>query len=293
MKTNNHPLIFSSFFLGISFILVVVLQKYLVLFFHHTITFCREMAKTISFGLADKLGIFVALTFFLMISITLIKFFSLLFKTWSMRRNLQEKTISINKNYVVVDSSKPFAFCFGIINPKIYVSNKLIRILSKKEFKTVIAHENYHLKNHDTIVLSLASILQSLFPYLPIISDLIKNYRIDRELMADQFAVLQSGGNNNLIAVLKKLLNDKSQYSYSSIPAIAELDTLEPRINKLINNYDFVKRFKLKNLIISFISVFILVSLAILPVNAVELHSSADDVAILCVDKMMSTYYTL
>lgn len=292
MKLNNHILAFSGLFLGISAILLVVLQKYLPLFLHHTVTFCQEMAKTISFGLPNNLGIVIASILFIVILITLTKLLMIVINMWFRRRDLYKNIVYKNSNYIVVNSSTPFAFCFGIISPRIYVSNKLIQILSKEEFRTVIAHENYHLKSHDTITLSLASVFESLFPYFPIISDVIKHYKIERELMADQFAIIESGGNRNLISVLKKLLKYKPQFSFAGIPAIAEIDTLEPRINKLINNQHFVKKFKLRNLIISFMSFIILATLAIIPVNTAEVHSKGEDTVILCVDNKMSTYYT-
>lgn len=293
MKLNNHLLAFSSLFLGISSILLVVLKKYLPLFLHQTITFCQEMAKTISFGLPNNLGIIIASISLLIIFVTITKLLIMLINIWLTKRHLYKNTIYSTNSYVVVNSYKPFAFCFGIISPRIYVSNKLIQILSKKELEVVIAHENYHLKSHDTITLSLANIFESLFPYLPIIFDIVKHYRIERELMADEFAIIESGGNRNLISVLKKLLKYKPQFSYAGIPAIAEIDTLTPRINKLVNNYDFIKKFRFRNLIISFISVLVLVTLAIIPVSTAEIHSSGDDTVILCVDNKMSTYYTL
>lgn len=210
-----------------------------------------------------------------------------------MRSDLYKNIISKNGNLYVINSSKPFAFCFGIIRPKVYISNKLKSLLTKKELEVVIAHENYHLKSHDTITLTLANFFESLFPYFPIISDVIKHYRIERELMADQFAILESGGNKDLVNVLKKLLKFRPSFSYAGIPTIAEIDTLEPRINKLINNQHFVKKFKLRNLIISFMSVLILVTLAIIPIKTAEVHTRGGDTVVLCVDKKMSSYYTL
>lgn len=293
MKLNNHLLVFSGLFLGISSVLLVVLQKYTLIFLHHTVTFCQEMAKTISFGLPNNLGIVIATTLFIVIFITIIKLLMIIINMWFMRRDLYKNIISINSNFIVINSLKPFAFCFGIVKPKVYISNKLKCLLTKRELKVVVAHENYHLKSHDTITSMLVNIFESLFPYLPTISDVIKHYRIERELMADQFAIIESGGNKDLINVLKKLLKYRPEFSFAGIPAIAEVDTLEPRINKLINNQHFVKRFNCNNLIISFMSILILVTLAIIPINTAEVHSKGDDTVILCVDRKMSTYYTM
>lgn len=293
MKLNKYLIIFIGIFLGINIILFTVLNKYFLVFLHHSITLCQEMAKTISFGLPNNLGIVIVSILFMVIFIAIIKLSIEMINMWFLKRNLYKNIVSINNNFIVINSSKPFAFCFGIINPKIYVSNKLIQILSKRELKSVLLHESHHLKKHDTTTLLFATVFESLTPYFPFIKDMVRHYRIERELMADQFAILESGGDKDLINVLKKLLKYKPQFSFAGIPAIAEIDTLEPRINKLINNQHFVKKFKLRNLIISFMSVLTLVTLVIIPVNTAEVHSKGNDTVILCVDKNMSTYYTL
>ena len=111
--------------------------------------------------------------------------------------------------------------------------------------------------------------------------------------MADKFAILELGNSNDLINVLKKLLKYESQINFARVPAIADIDTLEPRINKLVNNEHFIKKFKFKNIIISFLSITFLTALALIPVNTSEIHTKDSDSVVLCVDKNMSSYYTL
>ena len=293
MRINKHFLILSSLFIGISLLLFAIFRKYLPLFLHDTVIFCQNMVKAIAFGLPNNLGI-TFITFLLLIVLTILTRILIIFiRIRRMKVNLHKNIISKNKHFFLVNSSEPFAFCFGLVNPKVYISSKLNSLLTEKELKAVIAHEKYHLKNHDTITLLLARIFEILFPYFPIITDLVKHYRIESELLADQSAILASGGNKDLINVLEKLLKYKPQLSYLGIPAIAEIDLLEPRINKLIDNKHFIKTYKRKNIFVSLASFIILICLAIIPISTAEIHLKDGDSVILCVDKNMSTYYTL
>ena len=91
--------------------------------------------------------------------------------------------------------------------PKIYISTGLLSHLTKKELEAVLRHEQYHLENHDTFTMIVASVAHSLFPFFPLVSDLINKYRIDREIRADKFAVSKIGDQYPLVSVLKNFLH--------------------------------------------------------------------------------------
>jgi len=198
MKLNKHVTTFIGIFLGINIILFITINKYFSILFHQTIYICQEMAKTLLSSLPNNIGLIVFGALFLIIAITAIRLLVAIFKIISFKMMLNKNFVSSSNNISIINSPKPIAFCFGIRNPKIYVSTKLIKILTKEELEIVIAHENYHLKNHDTQVLTLATILESLTPYFPVLTDLIKNYKVERELLADEFAISNSN-NKNLI----------------------------------------------------------------------------------------------
>ena len=250
------------------------------------------MAKTLVSSLPNNIGLVVFGALFLIIVLTIIKLVVAIFKMVSLKMMLNKNLISSSNEIYIVNSTKPFAFCFGIRNPKIYLSTKIIKILTKKELEVVIAHESYHLKSHDTQVLTLATILESLTPYFPVLTDLIRNYKIERELLADQFAISNSN-HKNLMNVLKKLLKQNIEFDYAGLPAIADVDTLEVRINRLINNKKFSKKYSLRNIVISSVCLSIFIFLILIPVKTTELHATGSDAVILCVDKKMSSYYTL
>ena len=89
---------------------------------------------------------------------------------------------------MTIQSEKPFAFCFGIRSPKIYVSSALISLFTKDEFETILCHEKHHLESRDALTLLVAHMVESLFPFFPLLSDLIMAYRTEREMLADRAA---------------------------------------------------------------------------------------------------------
>jgi bla regulator protein BlaR1 len=293
MKLTKQLFIFTGLFVGINAILLVVLHKYFRIFFHQTVIFCQEMTKVVISGLPNNFGIFIILILSFVVLTSILKFSVVVINMWNLRKKINKNILDINDNYITINSVRPFAFCFGIIKPKIYVSKKLIQILSKRELRSVILHEKYHIQKHDTLTLLIATVFESLTPHLPLVKDIIRNYKIERELMADKSAILELGSSNDLISVLKKLLKYESQIDFAGIPAIAGIDTLEPRIKRLVNNEHFIKAFSYKNIIISLISTIFLVFLALIPVNTSEIHTVNSDSVILCLDKNMSSYYTL
>jgi len=293
MRLNKYIAIFIGIFLGLNTILFIVLQKYFWIVLHHSITLCQEMVKTLSVDLFKNTSQAILLLLFITISITIIKLLITIVKMYLLKLDLNKNIVNTSNNISIVNSANPYAFCFGIRNPKIYISTKLINILTKKELEVVIAHENYHLKNHDTITLMLSNIFCSLVPYFPLISDIIYNYKVERELLADQAAILSQNNDANLVNVLKKLIKYEPQFNYAGIPAIADINTLEARINKLTMSKKFSKKFNWNNVIISFISLTFLLVLIFIPINPIEVHSKGNDTVILCVDNNMSSYYTL
>ncbi len=293
MRPSKYFVIFTGMFLGLNVILFTVLHKYLYILFHHSITFCREMAKSLLPSLSNNLDVIVFSLLFLILSVTVIKLLITIVKMYFLKTHLNNNLVSTSENISIVNSSKPFAFCFGIRKPKIFISTGLIKLLTKKELEIVITHEKYHLKNHDTLTLMLATIFESLAPYFPLLTDIIKHYRIERELQADQFAIMGLHDDASLVNVLKKLLKYEPRFAIAEVPAIADIDTLEARINKLTRNKNFNKKFEWNNIIVSFISLTFLLFLIFIPLNTIEIHAIGNDTVILCVDKNVNTYYTL
>jgi Zn-dependent protease with chaperone function len=90
---------------------------------------------------------------------------------------------------VVVADSSIYAFCAGLISPRIYVSEGLLTALEPPEIAAVIHHEAAHLKRRDPLLLLLSKLVGYLAAPLPVLRTLIARIRIEIELAADSAAL--------------------------------------------------------------------------------------------------------
>lgn len=194
--------------------------------------------------------------------------------------SLLEKLQLIDKAYLI-ESEKHFAFCLGIRHPKIYISMSLANLLTPEELEAVLRHERYHLNNRDTLTMLVASVSESLLPFFPIFSDFLRNFRIEREIKADAEAIRGLGDERPIVSVLKKLLATPS-VAIVIASAIANHDTLEPRIRALVKKDFHFKKLKASNVLITLCSVFVIAIIALTPVQAVEIHHKGEDVVMIC-----------
>lgn len=232
---------------------------------------------------------------FVVLAISFIKFFILSFKVQFLKLKLKGNTtvnhdtnklinrLGLKGKATLIKSDKQFAFCLGVRTPKIYFSTGLVSQLSIKELEAVLRHEQYHLENRDTFIMIVASVAHSLFPFFPLVSDLIKRYRIEREIEADKFAVTKIGDQSSLISALKKLLAFPTIETVA-VAAIADQDTLEPRIYSLVNKPYVRRQFRIRHLLITLFSSVVLATILVMPVHAKELHHEEHDVMMLCTD---------
>lgn len=290
---NKYLLVFIGLFIVLSISVGLLLYKFFPLLIHHTIYYCREMIHSLSFQIPSGLGMVVFITISITLLITALKLFSMFKHIYTFRKQLLKnvsparsvtlllKEMLLIDKVVVVQNDKPFAFCFGIRSPKIYISTKLISLVTIPELKTILLHELYHLKHRDALTLLVANIAASLFPFFPILSDLITSYRTVREILADK-AAIKGNAHKHLISIFRKLLLYEPTNTYSVIPAIADPQTLDARIKSLVKGVHYRHRVVLQNAFISFFSLCLIALFIITPVKAIELHESGHDVMLLC-----------
>lgn len=305
MRTNKYLIVLSSFFIFSSVILGVLLKKYILLLLHHSIYYCQEMANALPIRLPGNLGkvsIVVFPTIFTIITIKLaitwiksLRIKNHLYSTLVYSDKIKQliKKLNLQNKTFVYQNNHPSAFCFGFKNPKIYISTGLIQILSELELEAVLRHERYHLENRDTLMLFFASIMQWLFPFFPIISDISKNYRIQTEIAADDSVIKGMQNSKSLISVLGKLVAYEPKNPLAFVPSLADWDTIEIRIKKLVKQKVEYGKIPLGNIAISLISFVILSALALTPVNAVEFHDKGKDIVVFSIDNSCHPYYTM
>lgn len=292
IRINKNLVTFASLILLLGISSLMILQK-LIPFVSHTTYYCQTFINSLSLPIPYYPGAIPLLLFSIFLLVAAIKLLSVYVKVRLLRKKLIKNAKSnivfntllkklelIGKTYLV-ESEKQFAFCLGIRRQKIYVSTGLLTILTTQEMEAVLRHEQYHLNNRDTFTMLIASISESLLPFFPLISDLLHNYRIEREIKADTEAIRGLGSEKPLVTVLKKLLNIPS-VSLVTVSAIADHDTLEPRIHAIIKRDFRFKRFRAKRIFISFFSMLIMGAVAFAPVQAVEVHHQGEDVMMVC-----------
>lgn len=192
------------------------------------------------------------------------------------------KKLNLDGNVEIFANDQPLAFCFGFVNPKIYLSTKMLSITSEKELHGVLAHERHHIESKDNFTMMLAQIVESTFPFIPLISELVRNYRTEREIAADQ-AAMKATHKQYVVSMLRKLLVHEYD-SFTFIPALAATDTLETRVSALTHDTPFFAKYSLRGLIISLLSLVILLFIALTPVQAVEYHKNGVNGVMACVN---------
>lgn len=292
IKINKNLLTFIGLIFLLGFSSLVFLQKLSPLI-SHTTYYCQSLINSISMPIPYYLGVTPFLLFFAFLFAATIKLLIIYVKVQLLKKNLT-KTFKTNSQFnslleklqlsdqtYLIENEKQFAFCLGIRRPRIYVSTSLVNILTIQELEAVLRHERYHLNNRDTLTMLIASIGESLLPFFPLLSDFLHNYRIEREIKADTEAIRGLGDTQPLISALKKLLTIPS-VTVATASAIADQDTLEPRIHALIKKDIHFKRFNIRNVVVSLFSVFIMSIITLAPVQAVQVHHMGEDVMMVC-----------
>lgn len=294
MKINKHLFIFSSLLILLLASYFFVLVKFFPILLHHTFYYCREMAKNISLNLPGNWGIVVFGILSVSILYTVFKLFLTVVQVYKFRQMLYKSilknhrlfgvftSLKLTGKVVVLQETKPFAYCFGVRNPKIFISTGLISMINKQELKVILRHEQYHLENRDNLILLLATFVESLFPFFPILTDLIRIYKTDRELLADQAAIQSVSDKHTLSSILKKLLQYEPLTLPRPAPAIADFDTLDTRIKSLLSVKVNYRKLRKRNVLYSMIFVTVLGGFIGAPVHAAEFHRNGLDAMIVC-----------
>jgi Zn-dependent protease with chaperone function len=187
------------------------------------------------------------------------------------------KDLYLTDKVVVFKSKKLSAFCYGIKNPRIYISSSMLAETSASELKAVLKHEQYHLINRDSISVFMLNLAQHVFGLLPGFAKVIQSFHIKREIKADRYAISYLKNKKPLLAVIRKILEEPED-NFVLVPSIGRHETMEPRIYALTKG-DY-ERSKINTFhAISSISVLLVFFLAlIIPVYAYETHNAPGNV---------------
>jgi Zn-dependent protease with chaperone function len=145
---------------------------------------------------------------------------------------LQE--LDLHRPVLMLVTDVPLAFSFGLLQPRICISTGLAAILSDKELKAVLLHEDHHCRHYDPLRRLLADVLAATLFFLPISAELRELFLTATELEADRHAV-RLVGRPSLAGALHKILTHP-QAAHLAVPGIAGIGATEIRIAELLGD---------------------------------------------------------
>lgn len=169
-----------------------------------------------------------------------------------------------NPEIKVLTDEKPIAFTAGLIKPKIYLSEGLIKALTIKELEAVILHELAHVERKDNIAIFSMLFLRDFLFMLPLAHFLFRVYIREKENAADDFAVKLMKEPSYLASALLKLVR-LNNLEKEPVPAYATFfpsrATARARIVRLLGVQETNHRKEIVNLILVFFASILVVTL--------------------------------
>lgn len=151
--------------------------------------------------------------------------------------SMYERYDSTASSMLIVSRQEPLAMTIGFWRPRIVLSTGLLQLLDEEELEAVVQHERFHLSNRDPLRLMLLYVSASVFWYIPILRSGLEQYRLSREVLADQYAIsrLESplGLGSALLKLIKKKQDSNGQYSF--VYASFAEHSINYRIEKIVN----------------------------------------------------------
>lgn len=119
----------------------------------------------------------------------------------------------------------------GWLRPVVLVPASLVSGMPADLLEALLAHELAHVQRHDYLVNLLQNVIETLLFYHPAVWWISNRIRVERELVADDFAARQLGEPRRLALALSEL--EKRQFSTHQLAQAANGGDLMERIKRL------------------------------------------------------------
>ncbi|GLF91020.1 hypothetical protein Saga11_22790 [Bacillus safensis] len=162
------------------------------------------------------------------------------FKRHLMMAANQQLTEFLSKKYandiIVFHWHEPLAFAMGMLHPKVYLSTSLMEMLDEGEIDAVVHHELHHKYSYDPLKAFTFSMLTKVIWYIPVLKHMRQSYSVFREVIADDYAIRQTGTELGVGQALLKLIKKRTQFQKQTKFAVSFGDrALNLRIQKILN----------------------------------------------------------
>lgn len=129
----------------------------------------------------------------------------------------------------LLPTSRPVAFCFGLLRPRIMFSTCLLERLGDDEREAALWHEVAHARRREPLRSLLARLATKALFWLPAVGDLLDRYLLARELAADRFA-LEKTSRRALAGALCSVMDDPAPAG-----AVGLADLTSARVERLLD----------------------------------------------------------
>ena len=127
--------------------------------------------------------------------------------------------IGVNKEVVVKTFDKHVSpFTLGFIKPMVFFPMTILTAMQPKEIEAILAHELAHIKRNDFVVNAIASMIEVILYYHPVIWWLQKQLDIHRENACDDMAISYVGDKvvyAKSLVKLQEYLHNQSQPTFA------------------------------------------------------------------------------
>ena len=288
MNANKTHFMLLVVFTLILWSMVSLFVKTIPLALAHAIYFCQRAflnAAIISHGTPFILLLLLSFIFLIGIIVFAFQVFKTeLFINKTLKRSIvpskkiKALTHSLgldNKIHIIEDKNR-FSFCYGLFRPRICLSSGLVANITSDELKAVLLHENYHVKNRDSLRIILGKTASLMFFFIPTLKDIQAHYVFSKEVAADEL-VIKEGKRMSLISALTKLLSPNVP-SFYGVATFASSQDLERRILYLTNQKQQASiKLSKRNLSFSIIVVMLLFLALNAPIHAIAMNDNAHE----------------
>lgn len=153
--------------------------------------------------------------------------------SWLCRRICNRMGITRVPKLMTSDNGSPAIF--GFICPTIVIPYPLIFNCSQHELELIVAHELAHFRRSDLIWSTIASLLNALFFFIPMLKWVSKELTLTQEINADYEAVTATGSAPFEYGALLVRISIKSSSDSTGLltAAMSSIDSLKMRLSQL------------------------------------------------------------